>query len=678
MKSASTSDRTEYILYDIVNGSRSKPLAQLDYWDGTEWKPLDDIKSLSFSQSNQQRRYGSITLVPPANEMSCAIDNKEEKYSPDTGGLFDGVLIRNRLVRAAIGYQLNDTTTETYTHDPDITSGRVMYHTQVISDKIYNDITSASSFTALPGLTTSWNFYDGLNYDASTYSPEGYYLSSYIDFLVYKTETLQQLKVTATSTGIKVYYRASDVKDDLINNTTSFTYLGACSVGTKTFTLSDVTERWFQFCLVFDTGTWGTNYAENIQIVYTQSAEYFTQGEYLMDDPGFTSRLGDYSASFSARDYLKKALETEVSCPTYAVAVDCAQILRDVCDRAGIPHNDGAETIADTTYDVAIANDDNFQDEKAVDVFGEVMFYLNGKNTAYRLEMVEGNLTLYTVDETPTEADWQLHYIYNLISLDKRYVSNKLLQRVTVLTKDHTVDPESQLATDTYTEELTDEELTWSNDSMYLRIETSGNGTFVLKSIDLNGKKIVFDVEYESTATEIDLDVTVYGDEHRAGFTGYFGEAQKQVNATNVEGFTNKIINRLCQSDAECTDIAEGLIAKYGDPKFQLTATIPCNPLLEIGDKILVWEKYSNSKSIFIIDEIRIEYSADGASMMQTLILTDTGVDDTASFIWDKNGADAGASDRKLDVGTLWEQDLGVSVTEDTTDYSSTKMVRFA
>lgn len=676
MKSASTAARTDEILYDIVGGYRSNPLAELEYYDVTtaSWIKMDDVTSMSFSLSNDNKIYGKFSLVPGCGDMEASFDNTLGKYSPGSGNKFDGILIRNRKVRAQIGYKLSGSVGTSVAHSA--SSYTKLYHTKIVSSTIKNDISSGFTWLALPGITSAWTFYGGQNYGSGTYQPEGYYVSSIIDFTLFDVETLTALNMTSDNTKIDMYYRNSNDYTQLSSNLASFTFLGSTSVGANSFALPSITDRLFQFAIVFRTGVWGTGTISAMSISYNTQAEYFTQGENLIDEPTFHSAYGDYTASFSARDFFKKAFETTVTCPTYAVAVDVAQILRDVADRCGIPHNDGSELIADTTYDVAISDDLNFKDTAAIDIFDEVMLYLNSKNTNYRLERYGEYLRLSLKSTTVTSADWIADYRDTMLSIDKSYVSDKLIQRVTVLNQDEIVDPEIQLATDTYITAQNDTDLSWSNDSMYLRIVITGDDIFTLNYIDLAAKKINFDITPVASAG-CNTTVTIYGDELKNARTYYFGESVYVANQTNSDGFTQKIINRLCQSDADCRALAEGIVSRFGNPNFQVSVKLPCNPLLELGDRVLLWEKYTYSNTIYRIDAISIDYSADGASFYMTLTLTDLGYGIT-NFIWDANGVNAGANDLSYDSGLLWDQDLGVTALEDTTDYSSTKPVRFS
>jgi hypothetical protein len=679
MKQASTTDRTEYILYDVVNGSRSKPIAKLEYSQnqGSTFSEFTDIKNMSFGSTNVNKQYSKFILVPPANTFSTSFDNKSEKYSPGGGGAFADILKRNLLLKPSFGYQMNDP--DETTSNILVTSSLLTYHTQTGGSVIKSNVASEVSFTALNGITDDWTFYDGQNYDSTTYNPEGYWLSTITEYAdLWGSLALTKLTMDSTSDKIYVYYRASDVKANLEDDVTAFTLLSELSSGTNELLLPDITERFFQFAIVFDTGTWSLGEVSNMKITYISNYEYFQAGQFLVDRASFNSRFGDYQASADARDKLKKAIETKVTLPSYTSSTDLAEILRDAADRANIPHNSGTELIADTGYTVTIADDDNFKNVQANDVFNEVMTYLNWKNSNYRLELnIDGFLQLVIKASTTVTADWQLDYRWNTLSLSKDYRSDNFTQRITMLAKSHTVDTETQLATQTYLATQSSVDLTWSNKAIYKRIEVtvnSGDGVFSLEATE--NQKITLSI----TGTTINVTVTVYGAELQTS-PPFIGESIYYDNAQYSDGVTHQIVNRLIQSDNEARDISKSLTDIYGNPEFVVTATLPYNPLLELGDRLLVWEKYSNTTTVFRLDSINVNYSAEGASMYMTLGLTDLGSEQT-NFNWDRHnvingGARTGVDDLKWDTGMIWDQGLGAQATEDTTDYSYLKEVRF-
>jgi hypothetical protein len=199
---------------------------------------------------------------------------------------------------------------------------------------------------------------------------------------------------------------------------------------------------------VWATGEWSaaTGYITALAINYTDTAEYFSQGEYLLDDPSFNSSTGSYSASVSGRDYMKRAFETKVSMPSIT-AVDIVTVIRWACDRAQIPYT--SLTLPLLGELVTVSDADNFKDTSARDIIDQCLGYIVGVvDNNYRLVVDDdGYLTLILKPDTATIADYVMDYRSNIFSMSKGYTSNNLLQRMTIMQKDHTVGAETQLAT---------------------------------------------------------------------------------------------------------------------------------------------------------------------------------------------------------------------------------------
>lgn len=655
MKSGAMQDITDEIL-DFANGARSFPTAKVEYYDESTatWYPLKGVESLSVSNAAENYQYGKALFTPGANTASVSLDNAKGEYSNGSGKEFDGVLKRNLKIRASVGYVVSTPqySTKSYTG-----TGAIKYKS-IYSGGVYkSDATGTDLYTELPGISENWTFYGSL-YGSGVYNiADGYYLSTIMEFD--QQDVLNQLRMTGDGTTVKVYARSSDIIEQLEDNILPFELLGTTASGSNTSSLGDIPHKYFQFCLVFTSGVYGSGSVANIEVYYNDQTADFDQGEFLVDAPSWSSSYGAYKAGISARDIFKKAFETSITMPTYeATPVDVAQILRDALDRAKVPHNDGTELIPDTGIMVTITDGVNWKNESCISVVNEVMFYLYSKNNAYKLiRQGDSNLALVTVNSAINTSDWVLDYRYNLQSLSISELSDKLLQRATFLSVEHTTETEVTLDNDSFTTTGT-KTLTWSVDSMYLRIETTGTATVSNVSVDLASHSLSFDID-SITGTYA---VTLYGCNLGEGFSGYFGESISWENADAADGFTQKIVNRLIQSDAEAATMAEAYVSKYGTPATQATATINCNPLLEIGDRLLIWDKYTYTNSIYRIDQISISFSASGANLKQSLTLSDLGISiDPASFLWD--------SGTQYDTGRLWDQDLGTSLVEDTTNY---------
>jgi hypothetical protein len=360
-KQGSTVQRTNDII-DIFNGVRCKPVAEIEYFDG-EWKSFDDVKSFSFSRSSKNKDVGRFALYPIPQQMNADIDNRFSKYSPGTESIFAGVIRRNLPIRASIGYALDGAISKQY--DYTLAGLGELCYTQEFDGKIFNSPVRGSGSVPYGFTYPVW---DGDEYDELTLAIDGYYQSSIIDFGVFKTKTLKQFKLTSDTTAIAIYYRVSNVREDLTDNIVAYTLLGNTIVGEKTFSLPDIGSRYFQFMLAFDTNVWSstTGYATDIKVVYDDIAEMFHLGDFLLDTASWSSSQNDKSLSISARDKLKKALETKVSTDAYT-GDDVAEIMRDVADRASIPHNDGVtEYIPDSGHTVDIVAHKN---EKVINIF---------------------------------------------------------------------------------------------------------------------------------------------------------------------------------------------------------------------------------------------------------------------------------------------------------------------
>lgn len=684
MKDASTAERTDFILYDVIQGPRQHPVATVEYLsDAGVWTEFDDILSISLNKNAQDNRYGSFSLLPETSEISLSFDNASEKYSPGRGGDFDGILIRNRKVRVNLGYNLQESVSKSLTLNVSDYQNQ-LYHTKIESGQVLDDITSAAFAPSLTGFT--FNTYGSGAYGSDTYEVRGYYLMDAVDLHANRVEVLTYLEVYSGSANQRVYYRTGNTPTDLAAQ--PFVDLGATAVGWKTFNFTDTRDRYIQVAVAFVSGNWSdsANYISSVVIHYTDTAEYFSQGEFLLDDPSFSSSFGSIQASVSGRDYFKRAFETKVSMPAIS-AVDMGSVIRQVCDRALIPYTTTTIPLIGTSVSVDAAN--NFKDVSARDILDQCIAFLAGYvNGGYRLIINDdGYLELIIKPDTATSADYVMDYRTNVFSMSKGYTQNNLLQRMTVMEKDHTVDEEVLLDSDAYNT-IGSKSLSWSPyPSIYKRVyitwgSSSADATFAITSLDNEG------ITFTLSGTTIDATVYIYGCKLQSSppSTGEWIVDVNHVSTTKAletagynrrDGFTHKLTNVFCDTSAKAATIAEYFGSEYGNRRFELSVSGPGNPLLEINDKVMVFERYTNSSSIFILTGISHEFTAEGASFKSSYKFTDFGFT-LPSLIWDLAGIVEGAADLDWDVGYLWDQDQGSTATEDTTDYSNTKEVQFS
>jgi hypothetical protein len=650
-----SSTAIEQELYEKFNSSRWKPVVKLQRQDGNgAWQNIDHVKSFFFGRDSMDDKVGTFNALPAIKKMSFALTNENGAYSPNSFGEFADILVEDLPIRISVGYKLREA--KLYTRAIAESSYVLAFHTQVVNEKIYNSAPRNDDYLSLPGITDDWLFFDQGFYDAGVYQSEGYYLSSIQDFGLTGIHKLQKLKMTCDTDRITVYYRSSNHELKLENNDVSFTYLGQTANGANEFTLPDINDRYFQFVLVFSICTWYSgvdeNYASAIEIDYVENAEFFDQGKFLIDNVDFGSANKSKTVTVSCRDTMKKALETKVSTPDYTDA-DVATILQDVAKRAGIEHNDGVtEFIPATGYTVTIPG---YTDKKAIDIFKDAMEYLTGKSLKWRLFINDDNyLQLESIEISTDGLDFALNYLEHLKNFSKSLRTDQLLQRVTVLSEEGTVDAEVELADQDYTT-TGQKTLSWSGAAVYKRHEftvTSGSVTID----EYNNENIKFTI----SGTSPQINVKVYGDKFTT-YTGYAGEATNDDNMAYKKGFTHKVINPFVQSDAEAKAIAENLISRFGTRKWQATVSQNLFPPLQLNDRIILIEENTKTYNLFLIEKISGKFTAKGAKLTQSITLKDLGA--TLDHLnWDRNnivngGTNEGDDDIDRDL-LFWDMDL--------------------
>jgi hypothetical protein len=297
----------------------------------------------------------------------------------------------------------------------------------------------------------------------------------------------------------------------------------------------------------------------------------------------------------------------------------------------------------------------------------------------------DGYLELILKPDTATSADYVMDYRSNIFSLSKGYTSNNLLQRMTIMQKDHTVGAETQLDTDTFTT-AGSKTLSWGSESIYKRLVVEYNASSADATVTVTAVTNT-SITMTVAGTTLDVDVTAYGDslnstpppcgEWLVNNNHVISKAKQFTAGLQLRnGFTNKITNVFVPDDATAATIASVYGDEFGNRRFELSVAGVGNPLLEINDKVMVFEHYTNSSSIFIMTGINHSFQSNGAEYKSSFKFVDFGFT-LAQLIWDLNGMLPGAGDLDFDIGYLWEQDLGY-VFEDANDYSLTKEVQFS
>ena len=129
------------------------------------------------------------------------------------------------------------------------------------------------------------------------------------------------------------------------------------------------------------------------------------------------------------------------------------------------------------------------------------------------------------------------------------------------------------------------------------------------------------------------------------------------------KGQTFRIENPLVLSDAECHDIAKGLVEDFGTPIFEAIGCSYCylNLFPEQNDMAMVWDKNSFSTNLFII--VACNYHWDILTDSCSFNFDDSGLNftDEGLFIYDRDKQPVGGTVIKYDKGYVWDMTYKVN-----------------
>lgn len=386
---------------------------------------------------------------------------------------------------------------------------------------------------------------------------------------------------------------------------------------------------------------------------------FFKQGVFIIDDPIFS----DTKVNIIGRDYLRKALETEINMPILS-SVTVENAITQVLDRCSIPYDTGTWDHTSTTVSLNATLAEGIENESAWQILDYLMDAQNAGDDDWIFRFSEDGNPELKIVPTDSEADWTTHYKYNIESVSKSFDSDKQLQRVTAMNKDIPVNAETLLinTTGTSTGSININHAA----ALYVRYVDNLGGR-ITEETNRTNSNLVLSIPNGTT-----YDIDVYGCIPRNAITDeVWAESGNSDNILNNNGSTYKRINPFLNSNM-CKEFSDYLISKYGDPRKTIKIEQNIMPLLELNDKVLVFDRYTYTDDIYIVNEIQENWSNPG--LKQTIILRDSGVN-LGEFIWDRNGLISGINDLKYDTGLVWDQDLTIGAS-DTNTYR--KKVRFA
>jgi hypothetical protein len=637
------------IQYDEAGGAVSKPIVRTQYYSNGTFINFQDIESRNMEFSNENKRYQVYSFMPPAKKIDFTLNNFGQVYSTGSGDARASILKKNLIVKAWTGYELTIAESQSSQAD-DFTSTNKFVHTQKTGSVIEYD---SSSYSGTVDSNLISNLYDSTTYDATFYDYSGYYVKNFT--LSNQEKEFKQVSITTSSNKFDTRYRVSGTSSFIGSAWSTATSL---STGANVVQFeADHSDDHLQVAVLFKNENFDT--ADNISAisVLAEDNQYmFPQGQFVLDEPIFK----DTKVVCKGRDYIKKALETEINLPDYTTSTNIATGLTDVFDRCSIPYDTANWDTTSTTFSVSATLHEELNNISGWKMADYLMDAINAGDDDWILNSDEDGSLNLVKSPTGTEPDFNIHYFYNIESIDKNSDSDKQLQRVTMLNKSLVVNKEALLKS--YSGTGTDIQLTYAT-AIYVRY-TDDNGAITTEDARTN-QSIDF------TCSGSTADIKVYGCTPKNAITDeVWAERGNAENVINNNGSTYRRVNPLFDQTM-CDDFVNYLIGFYGDPYNKITLTMNPNPYLELNDKCLVFDLYTYTDKVYGITAIKETFN--DPAVKQNITLQDRGFD-LGAFIWDKNGYKAGINDLKYDNGFVWDQNLKIG-SSDSTDYSYLKSI---
>jgi len=656
LKTDFTNTAQEILQYDAAGGPSSNPVIKTEYYSDTQstWVEFEDVESRSLELSLENKRYLSYSFMPPAKSINIGLNNFGQVYSTGSGDAKASILKKNLLVRAWSGYELTISESQSSQSDDFLTNTKFV-HTQTIGSEVFLDETSYSGTVALEASIGA--VYGTTTYDATTYAYPGYYQKKFT--LSDSEKQFKQVSITTTSNKFNTKYRVSPFSDF---SGAVWSDYEALSTGSNTVDfVADQSDQYLQLILRWSSDVWSTaDSISGISVLSEDNVFLLKQGTFVLDEPRFSNT----KVTCRGRDYLKKALETEINLPDITSPVNIATAVSYVLDRCKIPYDRALWNVTSTTTSLSasLAEDlGNISGWKALDY---MMDSINAGDDDWQLKTeADGKVSLKRVP-TDIEADWSIHYFFNIESISKNFDSDKQLQRVTLLNKDIIVDSEVKIKNLSGTAGAS-LHATLGDDYLYVRYTDTAD----VISSETNRSNTAVDFGMNSGSG---YSINLYGCTPKNAITNeIWSERGNSDNSKNNNGATYKRINPFMSQDM-ADDFTDYMIDLNGDPKKKVTVKLNPNPFIELNDNLLIFDLYTYTDDIYNVQSIKESWR--DPELKHTLTLKDRGFN-LGAFKWDRNGFNSGINDLNYDKGFVWDQDLGPNATGDSQDYSYLKSI---
>jgi hypothetical protein len=692
-REASTSARSEEIILQLTSPN-SRGAVKLEAYSETDAayeviNDLDVTKGVDWTEAGKKEKYANFGLTPLPGTIKFNVINKNGKFSDGSGTRFEGRIAQETKVRLSAGHILSTGADAVETAiDLNDTSGLLIgsyYHNTVYTSDTSNDFVemqdgNSVSATGDIHFKDRINFYDALNYDSATYSIDAYTVQTY-DTGGEDYESISKFVANCNNTKGEIFYRFfndyNEVGESLYDQWTSG---GATVDGNKTVTVSSK-KRFMQVAIVYDgLSSWNQDLRLNDITVTSQSfVEFIFTSVYYLDRPKFTDPAAPDMPVIvcSGRDAYKRAVGTDINISdlsTFGTAggTPIDDVIRDVCDKINISYS---STSIDDLFEFPLRTWANgVQNIKADKVFEYCMQILNKTGYLMYLEYdstLDDNIMFITAKPTSSVAEGALNF-QNYISIgDTSKNSDRLLNRLTVLTSSESIADEGLLGSDSYTTNGT-KTIVWA----------SGNREFKRLVISPLDNVTVSDLVFTPSSATFTLSGivgTIYADVYGSAWSGDTptaeGEAADATNHLNSKGVTTKLVNPLIISNAEAKDTAESFVSDYGTPFIEARSlTWPyMNLFWRLRDQLFLWRRFIFTNDVFFITKIQHHWdSASTPNEWTVYNLEDSGFDSAdpewdddvtkwdRGFVWDMGISTPLSTDAEIDAATTIINNVGV------------------
>lgn len=689
-----TNTIAESIQYDFVSGPQMKPIIRTQYQTSGTFVDFEfDITSRSISQRNDNDQYQVYGFMPPVSDMNISLNNYKQKYSPgNTASEFEGIFKKNQLIRCWSGYEMT-ADVGTGTASDDFSTRTKFVHTKLSGGEVIPDI---ASFSGTIGAYASMGvMYDATTYGATTYAYPGYYKKKFK--LPPLITDANSINITTTSNKFQAKYRISS-KENMIG--AQWSGYQSLATGANVIPVStDPGNEWFETVVRFNNEAWGTaDRISSVGIKYGYKAQLFKVGTFVLDEPVF----GNADLKLTGRDYLRKALETEITLPR-TKNQKATNIVAKVLDRCSVPYDTDDWDLVSTTFSLNGSMAESISNKPAWQILDKVMDTVNAGDDDIRFRFSEEGKAEIKRIPTDREADWAVHYLYNTEKITQGLESGKQIQRITVLPK--TIVTASELTIANFTGTLSSgvsatftyptavayydasDNLTASttgttaNNFLFTRyVDNSSTFGNIYSELDRTNNTVRLKFS-NPTGTAYPYDFTVFGNPPNKRTGNVWAERGNAKNILSNNGSTYQRQNEF-MSATTAKAYADYFIDFSGDPKKTVSLSMVANPLLELNDNLMNINQWIYDENIYGITGIEEKWG--NPSLKQTIKMIERGFD-LGEFVWDRKllsdyttRADRTINVLKWDSGFIWDQDISPNATSDSASYINTREVSFA